>query len=101
MKSIKKIEFNSDISIERSITPTLEYVGNFLCTMELYTGDGTLDEGSGVIEWDIPDAEMTEHIGVWWNEDKELYDYDGVFSMPDKAIELMESLGINCDYAKD
>lgn len=65
-------------------------------TMEVFTIDGV----PSMIEWDIPDLDETEHIGLWF-EDKKLVDYDGIaYYMPIQAIELVESLGYNMNYAR-
>ena len=72
--------------------------GDHISTMDLY--DGPL-AGSGFIEWDIPSMERTEQIGLWYEElengKRTLVDYDGIFSLPREAIELMESVGIVVD----
>src|SRR5688572_1291178 len=98
MKSVKKVTFRSPINLERSMSPNLErLVDDTESTMELYTQDGTLDHGVGDIEWDIPELEMTESIGVWWDDDKNLTDYDGVMCMPIQARRLLELVGIKCE----
>ena len=38
---------------------------------------------------------------MWFDESKELIDYDGVFELPNEIIEAMEKLGYNMNYAKD
>lgn len=95
MKSIGKITRLANIVREYSALPNAEKLGEHRFTMELYTANGTLADGSGEIEWDIPALEETEHIGVWWNEARELTDYDGVFCLPNEAIDLLQSLGIS------
>lgn len=72
-------------------------LGSHASTMELWCSKGGVPE---MIEWDIPSLEETEHIGLVF-DGKILIDYDGIFSMPDEAIELLEGLGYNCNYAKD
>jgi hypothetical protein len=109
MKSVKKIEFTCELVRERSCTPTVERLGTFNSTMELFTPTGTIEKGApgeGSIEWnaepvnDDGEGENTG-IGVWWNEQLELIDYDGVFELPKEAIKFLEDLGINCEYAKE
>ena len=101
MKLIKKIEFESNMYREHSASPTLEPLGNAKCTMELFmSGSGN----RGCIEWEV-DYDNGEYdcetIGLWLEEGtKILCDYDGVFSMPKQAIELLEQCGYNSDYAK-
>jgi hypothetical protein len=67
-------------------------LGKHTSTMELWECDGP---GRYYIEWDIPDLERTEEIGIWFDtKTKELIDYDGVFSLPIQAIALLEEHGI-------
>ncbi|VTU31943.1 hypothetical protein H4CHR_02910 [Variovorax sp. PBS-H4] len=67
-------------------------LGKHESTMDLWEGDGA---GYYFIEWDIPDIETTEGIGIWFNPDtRELTDYDGIFSLPTEAIALLEENGI-------
>ena len=65
--------------------------GEHESTMSLYFNPG--QAGSGYIEWDIPGLETTTTIGLWWDNDKNLIDYDGVFSLPGPAIEFLEEQG--------
>lgn len=56
---------------------------------------------SGYIDWDIPDLDMGDSIGVTFEADaktgkRTLVDYDGVFSIPDQAMDLLERNGIDC-----
>lgn len=39
--------------------------------------------------------------GLWFDSNKELTDYDGVFELPAQVIAIIELLGFNADYAKD
>lgn len=69
-------------------------MGEHESTMDLYEGK---DAGHGMIEWDCPHLEITEHIGLWYEMQdgkRVLTDYDGVFSLPKEAIELLEGHGI-------
>jgi hypothetical protein len=53
------------------------------------------DDNTGFIEWDIPEIEETVDIGLTFSIDKNgkrtLTDYDGVFAIPDQALDLLES----------
>lgn len=60
-------------------------LGKHESTMTLYMQE---DDKYGCIEWDIPSLDEVEHIGLWF-EDGELTDYDGVFSLPREAVELL------------
>lgn len=65
-------------------------LGEYTSTMEYFPSD---DGEGGIIEWDIPDLEDTEHIGISV-ENGELYEYDGIFNLPSQAIALLEHIGI-------
>lgn len=69
-------------------------IGTHESTMDLYLNS----DNTGYIEWDVPDLEVTECIGLWFEIDttgkRTLSDYDGVFSLPEEAIELMREGGI-------
>lgn len=86
--------FTSNINIDNGHTNTS--IGDHESTMTLYAYP---DKSFG-IEWDVPSADETVHISIW-ADGKELHDYDGVFELPKEAIELLESFGMNCEYAKD
>lgn len=57
------------------------------------------NDNTGFIEWDIPSLDRTENIGLWFEIDQDgkrtLSDYDGVFSLPSEAIELLRKHGID------
>lgn len=99
MKSIATTSFQSPINREYSSSSTLE---NLLpmteSTLELFE----IEEGYGyMIEWDIPELEETEHIGIFCQDiPKEVSDYDGVFEVPKEAIKFLEDNGFNCEYLK-
>lgn len=68
--------------------------GKHESTMELYEGE---DAGHGSIEWEIPAIDEYADIGLTYemiDGKRHLTDYDGVFSLPKEAIELLESAGI-------
>ena len=100
MKEIGKIEFKTELVLERSITPLIESLGMADNTMILY-----VEGESGGIEWEytLSDGDGdTVGIGLWFEKDgKTLCDYDGVFSLSVHAIELLEKYGYNADYAKE
>lgn len=91
---IARIEGKNELVLERSISPTAEALGEHDWTMELFWFDGSpTGTGRGLIEWVVESRGEVEHIGIW-TEDGELTDYDGVFSLPDVAIPLLEKAGI-------
>jgi hypothetical protein len=64
-------------------------------TLELFT----CEDGSYSIEWDIPELEETEHIGIFVEEGtKTICDYDGVFEVPKEVIEFLREQGFNVEY---
>lgn len=95
MKLIETKKFTAEFVLERSITPVLDKLGTHESKMSLYH-DG---EDCGYIEWEVPTLDEVVNIGLWF-DGKELTDYDGVFSLPEEAIQLLEENGFNADYAK-
>ena len=69
-------------------------IGEYESTMELYFNS----DNTGFIEWNIPDADLYESIGLWFEFDKvgsrTLSDYDGVMSLNPHAIELLRKNNI-------
>jgi hypothetical protein len=66
--------------------------------MELFDING--DTTRGCIEWDIPDADEYEEIGLWYEmrgDKRALVDYDGVMSLPIEAANMLEEAGIIVD----
>jgi hypothetical protein len=69
-------------------------LGEHESTLELfYEKDNT-----GFIEWDIPELGLFEHIGLWFDIDRDgkrsLSDYDGVMSLNDHAIAILRKNGV-------
>jgi hypothetical protein len=72
-------------------------LGEHESTLELfYNKDNT-----GFIEWDIPSIDMFEHIGLWFDIDRDgkryLSEYDGVMSLNDHAIALLRKNNVFVD----
>lgn len=69
-------------------------LGKHESTMDLYFRT----DNTGFIEWDIPELEMGEEIGLTFEFDakgvRTLCDYDGVFALPKEAIELLRRNGV-------
>lgn len=91
MEKIAEKTFTAELVKERSITPTLERLGEYKSTMTLYKYLPIEYH----IEWNIPELEETIDIGIWVNEDKKVMDYDGVFSLPSQAIKLLNENGFD------
>lgn len=82
-----ELTFTSPINVDNGFTNVLQ--GEAESSMELYTsGNGT----PVMIEWDVPELEMTEHIGLFF-DGRTLEDYDGVFELPIQAIKLIRKAG--------
>jgi hypothetical protein len=94
MKSINKMEFESKLFLEYSMTPTPTELGVAKSEMELFMDD----EGRhGCIEWcyelSEEDGQDCVGIGLWFDENKILTDYDGVFSLNEFAIKIIRDNG--------
>lgn len=64
-------------------------------TMTLYFYRDT----TGYIEWDIPAIDETVDIGLTFEFDRHgkrtLTEYDGIFAIPDEALDLLEKNGVD------
>jgi len=69
-------------------------LGTHESTLELYYHK----DCTGFIEWDIPELDLFEHIGLWFSIDRDgkrsLVEYDGVMSLNDHAIALLRKNGV-------
>ena len=64
-------------------------------TMELYTETGDLSTGSGIVEKVNEEGQILgNHIGLWWDDNNELYDYDGEIALTSKTIDFIRKSGI-------
>ena len=61
-------------------------------SMTLWLAD---NRRTGMIEWDIPSLSEFEEIGLWFDADRNLTDYDGIMALPREAIALLRSLSFN------
>ena len=98
VKPIATKEFTTELVLERTCTPVLENLGVYNNTMDLYIHDGCK---SGLIEWtyENEDDDGVEHIGLWF-DGKTVTGYDGVFELPQEAIQLLEENGYDCTDVK-
>lgn len=92
---IAETTFTSHIRSENSFGTTS--LGKHESTMTLYMAK----DATGYIEWDIPGADEFASIGLWFDVEPNqdgftlaLRDYDGVFSLPTQAVELLTNNGI-------
>lgn len=103
MKSVKTLNFEADIVQETSMQAKATDLGKAKCSMELFTATGDVPaNGNGLIEWyleyldengELDGDDDVEHIGISF-ANKTLTDYDGLFSLPSQAVELIRSVGI-------
>jgi len=99
--SVGKLEFESPINMENSFA-AWNVAKKAKSIMELFFYKDSL---SGFIEWDIPELDMTEGIGLGFEIDKDgkrkLVDYDGVFDLPKQAMDLLEQNGVDCSEMRE
>lgn len=94
LETIDKITFTANLVREYSCTPVVEQIGVFEQTMELFKEDSDIY----FIEWVIPEAEECELIGIEVKDGTKIVTgYDGVFELPQEAIELLNKNGFNTD----
>lgn len=101
-KTIDKIEFLSNINIDNGYV--MNPLGKMKSVMELYSySDGMFDE-KVEIEWYVQQIDEIVTIGIEYDIDKTgkkiVTGYDGVFELPEQAIQLLEKNGFNCDEVK-
>ena len=69
-------------------------LGEHESTLELYYNK----DNTGFIEWDISAIDRFDHIGLWFEFDRNgkrsLSEYDGVMSLNDHAIALLRKNGV-------
>lgn len=99
MREVASKTFTAPIVREYSSVPGVTPLGTHESTMTLYIGDD--DPLYTCIEWDIPGADEFLSIGIWMerlaNGGLALSDYDGTFSLPAQAVDLLRSHGITVD----
>jgi hypothetical protein len=90
MKKIAEKTFTEELIWEGSWGA--KPAGKYESTMTLYERE----DGDYFIEWDIPDMEDTWYINLEL-EGINVIGYDGIMSIPDKAIELLKENGFNTE----
>lgn len=89
-KKIAEITFTSPLIYEGSWGE--RDAGTHESTMTFYVS--TDQPGYGFIEWEIPDLDEVETIGLWFNAERELIDYDGIMGYPPaEAVKLLRDHG--------
>ena len=97
MQSIAKKEFTAEVVREYSYSPESIPLGRYDCTLELIQNTF----GEYFVEWDIPDLNETEVIGleVERNSKEEknyVVGFDGIMDMPSEVITFLEENGFDC-----
>ena len=91
---IDTLEFESPINLEGSWGQR-NLSEKARSKMELYFDK----DDTGFIEWTCDELDLAEQIGLWFQFDRHgrrtLTDYDGVFSIPDQALDLLERNGVD------
>lgn len=92
---IDTMEFESPINLEGSWGQR-NIADKAKSTMRLYYNK----DNTGYIEWEIHHGDMYEEIGLTFELDvtgkRTLTDYDGVMTLPDQAMDLLEKHGVDC-----
>ena len=94
-QSVAMSQFWSPINLDRSsgMPPLSDRTRS---TMELWL----YKDNHGEIEWCVDELDIVEHIGlvieIAPGGQRTVVDYDGVFSLPDQAMDLLEACGVNC-----
>ena len=65
-------------------------LGTHPSSMTLWLDD---NRRTGMIEWDIPSLGEFENIGLWFDDDGVLVDYDGVMALPREAMSMLRAYG--------
>ena len=82
------LSFKSSIGLDNGFTN--RYLGDFDSEMTLFVNE----DKTGHIEWVVEELETTELIGLWWNRNNELTDFDGVMELPREAAKLLGQIGV-------
>ena len=91
---IAKKEFDSEIVLERSITPIVENIGKYHSIMELFHSP---KDNRCHIDWEIEDYDFITMQIELEDGTKNVTGYDGVFELSEKAIELLKENGFNTE----
>jgi hypothetical protein len=77
-------------------------LGTYDCTIEFGIVEGKAGQGWLELTSEMDGEEGPyQEMGVWFDANQKLIDYDGCFELPQEAVVLLEHLGYNCDYVKN
>lgn len=88
------LNFESPINLDSSFGcyPVAERASS---VMELFF----YKDGTGCIEWTVPHYDLYEYIGLTFEYDakgqRTLTEHDGIFAIPDQALDLLERNGVD------
>jgi hypothetical protein len=94
-KPVDVYKFKSQITLDSSFgcRPVAKRASS---EMRLYF----FKDGTGAIEWDVPKYDLHEFIGLTFeyavDGKRKLTEYDGIFAIPDQAMDLLEKNGVDC-----
>lgn len=94
-EKIATLTFDSPLTMEGSWGSRM-IADNAQSTMDLYFNR----DDTGCIEWSCEAMDLQEYIGLTFEFDRHgkrtLTDYDGVMTLPDQAMDLLEQNGVDC-----
>ena len=94
MIKIAEKEMFSELVSETSYSSTP--LGKHKSTLTLYGSEE--DITNFFIEWDIPNLETVEIIGIWCEDgSKKIIDYDGVFELFPEVITFLKENGFDTE----
>jgi hypothetical protein len=89
------LKFKAPLSIDIGYT-NVKVADRADHTFEFFEHEG---KNSGMVEWvvELPDGSEEEvaHIGLWWDDERIIQDYDGVFELPEQLLTFLQSLEFN------
>jgi len=96
MEFIDKMVFSSPINIDNGYINIPQ--GEHVSIMELFYFKDNNSDPEVFIEWDNPIDTIQMNIEYYISSDnlKVVTGYDGVFELPEQAIELLERNGFDC-----
>ncbi len=94
-EKVGTLVFESPLTMEGSWGSRM-IADNEKSVMDLYFNK----DDTGYIEWSCEKMDLFEDIGLTFEFDKAgkrtLTDYDGVMTLPDQAMDLLEQHGVDC-----
>jgi hypothetical protein len=94
----ENLVFTAELVKEYSMRPT-EHIGKYENTVEFLIDTYRRGEGySATLVWDYEndDEEGETCIGIWFDEDKKISQYDGCFEVPLEIIAWLKENGFDC-----